>query len=422
MRQGRRITAWRCLVSAAVACGSPLVLAQSAAPVEPSAVPGDAQPTPAAGEAVPDDGTSTVPRFEMPEVEAARPSVEALPRPWVQGRETRVGMPASSVDLDPSVIGPMPGSPAPQLYREGDFVVDRLGRLRVLPNGATAFVFVDETGGEQAELEDEAILEPGARAMVLQPCQRLETMLSAAEQQEDRDALFRLTGQVHVYRGVNYLMPTELTGYQVQAETAPAAEAPPAEAPIDLPDAAADPDAPAPAPEQVGVQPTVEPRDPAEMMNAMAEELDALTQDDSASSSSGNYGGISAPLNPRRPQASPGSGVGVGGTRGAAGPSAGGGGDLVREGEFVVSRAGRVVRSSDTREVLFAFEADGPGLAEAPMGILPCRLRVWMEDAVSKRGDSAVFVVSGRVTQFRGANYLLPSVVKLRVESDALGG
>ncbi|MEM7576119.1 MAG: hypothetical protein AAF328_01480 [Planctomycetota bacterium] len=366
--------------------------------------------------------------MDRPGQAADRPAVEALPKPWVRGRESRVGMPAASVDLDPAVLGPLPGGPAPKLYREGDFVVDRLGRLRTLPNGATAFVFVDEDGVEpgvdDAVTEDLAATGPHARAVVLQPCQRLETMLSAAEQEQSRDALFRLTGQVHVYRGVNYLLPTELTGYQVEAKEEPlpdALDAPvaPAGPPATtLPDAAADLDAPAPV--TVGSAPTVDADDPDAVLDAMAEQLDALTEENP--SRSGNYGGISAPLDPSRVRTArttrPGAPNGVGAT--TAGGSSGG--PLVREGEFVLDRAGRMVRSSDRREVLFTFEADGPELAEAPMGILPCRLRMWMEDAVARRGDAAVFLVSGRVTQFRGANYLLPVSVKLRVDTAALGG
>ncbi|MEM1446597.1 MAG: hypothetical protein AAGF84_11105 [Planctomycetota bacterium] len=418
MRQGRRIAlcgglSW--VICAAVAWG------QAAPTVEPSAVPGDPQPEAAETESA---GTSDAPtpRMQTPGQPADRPTIDALPKPWVRGRESRVGVPAASVDLDPAIIGPTPGSPAPKLYREGDFVVDRLGRLRELPSGAIAFVFVDEESlareAEEAEpnLDDTAIESPGARAMVLQPCQRLETMLSAMEQEQGRDALFRLTGQVHVYRGVNYLMPTELTGYQVEQQSVPEAAVPEAVAPDDLPDAEADLDAPTPV--EVGSAPVIDADDPDAMLDAMAEQLEALTEENP--SRSGNYGGISAPLDPSRvrtAQTTP-----AAGPRGVARGSGAARGKLVREGEFVLNRAGRLVRSADRRDVLFTFEADGPELTEAPMGVLPCRLRMWMEDAVARRGDAAVFVVSGRVTQFRGANYLLPVSAKLRINTDALGG
>ncbi|MEM1097936.1 MAG: hypothetical protein AAGH92_04010 [Planctomycetota bacterium] len=424
MRQGRRTalhTGWGLWLSVSLAAS-----AQNAPTVEPTAVPGDPQPEAFESSSV-ESATqgSTPPRIETPgTIEQERPSVEALPRPWVRGRESRVGMPAASVDLDPAVIGPTPGAPVPKLYREGDFVVDRLGRLRALPTGATAFVFVDEpedvassNGEPDVLLNATAIDGPDARAMVLQPCQRLETMLSAAEQETDREALFRLTGQVHVYRGVNYLMPTELTGYRAEAPEAPAEPVEsPEQAPADLPDAEADLDAAEPV--TVGSSDPVDPDNPDAMLDAMAAQLDALTEDEP--SRGGNYGGISAPLDPSRVRTA--RTIQPGGSVSGTGASPPSDGKLLREGEFVLQRAGRVVRSSDRREVLFTFEADGPELAEAPMGILPCRLRMWMEDAVARRGDAAVFVVSGRVTQFRGANYLLPVSAKLRVEADALGG
>ena len=70
--------------------------------------------------------------------------------------------------------------------------------------------------------------------------------------------------------------------------------------------------------------------------------------------------------------------------------------------------------------MLFAFEADGRNAAEAPMIVMPCKLLELMEDTVIERGDQVVFLVSGRVHAYRGANHLLPTTMRLEIPSDNL--
>ena len=67
---------------------------------------------------------------------------------------------------------------------------------------------------------------------------------------------------------------------------------------------------------------------------------------------------------------------------------------------------------------MFAFDADGDtaASAEPPMLMMPCKLLQLMEDVVIERGDQVVFVVSGRVHTFRGANYLLPTTMKQKID------
>lgn len=93
---------------------------------------------------------------------------------------------------------------------------------------------------------------------------------------------------------------------------------------------------------------------------------------------------------------------------------------LRREGEFIISRAGRLVRSADAATVMFAFEADDADSPEPPMIMQPCRLLESMEDIVQQRGDEVVFVVSGQVHVYRNANYLLPTTMKIRIDHDNL--
>ena len=93
---------------------------------------------------------------------------------------------------------------------------------------------------------------------------------------------------------------------------------------------------------------------------------------------------------------------------------------LRREGEFVISRKGRVVATPDGGRTLFHFEADAESSPEAPMVLLQCRLLQNMEDIVHQRGDQAVFIITGQVFVYRGANYLLPTMFTLSIDKGNL--
>lgn len=86
--------------------------------------------------------------------------------------------------------------------------------------------------------------------------------------------------------------------------------------------------------------------------------------------------------------------------------------ELRREGEFVVTRRGRIVRSGDGAQALLVFESDSPSAPEMPMFLMPCQMLQNMENLVLERGDRMVFVVSGQVFTYRGVNYLLPTLMK----------
>lgn len=89
---------------------------------------------------------------------------------------------------------------------------------------------------------------------------------------------------------------------------------------------------------------------------------------------------------------------------------------LRREGSFVVSRRGRIARSSDGRHMLFVFEHETEQTPEPPMILVPCQMLETMETFVEKRGDQIVFILSGQVLTYRGANHLLPTMMKLAID------
>ncbi|MFH0983133.1 MAG: hypothetical protein V2A79_16560 [Planctomycetota bacterium] len=75
------------------------------------------------------------------------------------------------------------------------------------------------------------------------------------------------------------------------------------------------------------------------------------------------------------------------------------------DGYFLVDRVGRVVKEGEW--YVFVYEGDNASHPEPPLKLLPNQLleRVVLESQNAR--NSAVFVVSGEVTEFQNENYLL---------------
>ena len=86
---------------------------------------------------------------------------------------------------------------------------------------------------------------------------------------------------------------------------------------------------------------------------------------------------------------------------------------VIREGQFVINRRGRLVSGQSPNQTLFNFESDARTTTEAPMVLIPCKMLESMEDYVRQRGDHLVFVLTGQVFEYRGTNHLLPTIMRL---------
>jgi len=103
---------------------------------------------------------------------------------------------SGAIDIDPRVLGVAPGQEMPKLRREGEFIVNRRGRLVQAPNGRHV-LFVFQADSEQAP----------ETPMVFAPCLMLQNMEDIVRERGGK-VIFILSGQVLVYRGINYLLPT----------------------------------------------------------------------------------------------------------------------------------------------------------------------------------------------------------------------
>lgn len=93
---------------------------------------------------------------------------------------------------------------------------------------------------------------------------------------------------------------------------------------------------------------------------------------------------------------------------------------LRREGEFLINRRGRLVSSGDVNQKMFVFDGDSAAAPEPPMFLLPCRLLENMESLTKDRGDRMVFQLSGQVFVYRGANYMLPTMMRPAIDKGNL--
>lgn len=80
---------------------------------------------------------------------------------------------------------------------------------------------------------------------------------------------------------------------------------------------------------------------------------------------------------------------------------------LMREGNVIVDRTGRLKRSSDGTNWELTFEADGRAMKDPPVVVLSNLKLQIMEDQLKQTSRDLKFRVTGMVTEYRGRNYIL---------------
>lgn len=319
-------------------------------------------------------------------------------------RDGRSDIPTSRIEVDPRVLGVAPGEPLPTLRREGEFIRNRTGHL--LPAGERGYaVFIldpDEEAGDDRPI-----------AMVVAPNRALESLEDLVEERGEKVG-FTVTGQVHTYRGVNYLLITAPPKPWLEAPNETAGEAQPAES-----------QEPAEASEAVEVQQEEPPQDesaaddpdtplsPEQELEELLRQRGTPGAPDSANrpntGSPANTPG-SSPQPMRMPDIPRGGNADNPAVLGIAPEQQQA--ELVGEGTIMVRRTGRLVRSGDGSHAIFIFDSDGSENPEPPMILQACKLLEEMEAILYNQGGYIPFVITGQVQSYRGANYLLPTIMR----------
>jgi hypothetical protein len=81
--------------------------------------------------------------------------------------------------------------------------------------------------------------------------------------------------------------------------------------------------------------------------------------------------------------------------------------NLIREGQYIFDRTGRLTHGANGQDPELTFDADGKALKDPPMLILPNLNRMQMEKAVLGSSRDLRFKVTGLVTEYNGRNYIL---------------
>ena len=286
-------------------------------------------------------------------------------------------MPRESAAIEPAMpgAGVAAGLWETSLEGEGTFLVRRRATVLRAPTGEMV-ALLHATGDR------------GAQPVVLAPNETLERLERTMEGR-GLDAAYWLTGQMTVYRDRNYLMPSAFGISEVTPMAEDVAALPEVEA-----EAAAEEDA--------GVD-AIEP--PA------GSAIDAMNDPSVAD--------LIADLEERRrvPRGLTVEGRGMG--------AAARGGSLedveassareplVREGTFVLRRKARIVRT-DGGAWAVALDGDGESPADdAPMVLLPCMMLERLERVAGEGGEGMPVEISGRVTAYKGRNFVLPALFLL---------
>jgi len=90
---------------------------------------------------------------------------------------------------------------------------------------------------------------------------------------------------------------------------------------------------------------------------------------------------------------------------------------LMKEGDKVVDRTGRLTSSADGQRMEFVFDSDGRAMRDPPMVLIPNLSLMAMENAVGSSSRDLRFRVTGTVTEYKGRNYLLLEKVMVVADS-----
>ncbi len=243
------------------------------------------------------------------------------------------------------------------LMPEGTFIVRRSGVLIRATTGEWVAVLLDEGEAD------------GVRGLILLPCETLGRMVSLVGSRGPATT-FAITGQVFLYRGANYLLPTAYALELGQANPQQPAEG----ATEDL----LQPTTPSTDEEPAGFDPSVE-----SLLERLASEPPRSLVGQSA-----------APAPEGDVQDAPRW-------------------ELLREDTMIVRRQGRLVRIGGGQ---WAFSIDndttGQTSVDRPLQVLPCAALAMMEGLFGSEGEGESFQLSGRVTRYANRNYILPTLMR----------
>ena len=192
---------------------------------------------------------------------------------------------------------------------------------------------------------------------------------------------FEVSGEVFIYRGRNYLLPSLMTPFVIPSEAPPTANAAKVQPKADATTKPA-----APVDEEAIAN---------ELERKLAERIDRLPKAPVTPPSQ-------APANAAADVASPAAGNEAASSKMAP----------MRGDTRIQSRRGQLLRDNATGGWRFVFDGQLPDGGEPSMPVLPCLALERVETMVRQSDVSLPLVVTGTTTVFEGRVYLLPTIFR----------
>ena len=334
---------------------------------------------------------------------------------------------ASLVTATPSLAQTAaPSVPARrEAVREGMFLTARPGGLLRVSTGD--WVFVPQETGEGPQL----------RPMVILPSQTL-TRLAAGAQALTGQAAGVVSGQVFVYRGREYLLPT---AYRIIApeqisniptgltptepekghsdEVKPADAKPTDNKPADTKAEQASDTTPDTKPDE---RPQAKPlpknleKDPS--VEELVRDLEARkTQPRALTPRVGGGDRVTTNKTEAKPEAKSDVKTDANPGEKTAEVAKEAPVESLPEGKLITSMRGRVTRTGEG-ELAFSRDGDHDSPAGGAMVLLPCQTLQSLEELTAWRGETLVLEVSGRAFEFENRRYLLPTMFVVQAPSE----
>lgn len=256
----------------------------------------------------------------------------------------------------------------PPLLREGSFIARTVGTLREDPK-RHEWTFTPQAV-DRSGLSRDFILLPNE---ALGEATRTARLAPAA-------IAFELTGEIFIYHGRNYVLPSLMTPF-----VAAPSEPPPKPAPTSAPTTVKEPPPALPQDEEAIAK---------ELERRLAEKIDRLPKP-----------ALAPPTN-RRESAETSGGS-------SASPSDASKAPPMRGDTQIQSRRGQLVRDNATGGWRYVFEGQLAEGGEPSMEVLPCLALERIETSVRQSDVALPLVVTGSTTVFEGRTYLLPSIFRV---------
>ncbi len=265
----------------------------------------------------------------------------------------------------------------PSTLAEGAFVLGRPGQLFPGPNGLWIFV------------PDKETRHPGEGPVLLMPCHTLERLEAQWSGQP-----IEVSGEIFTYHNRNQLL---ISAYRIGVVPSTNTNNN-TEQPVNQSDTPADSQLQNQVDNQPDNQPASLEDDPD--VRDLLNELEFQNQPSNASEHSIHQDLNQDPsfdddLPPARPQVEISSNPG-----------------MFEEGTLILRKPSRMIRNPDGAWAI-VFDNDNPDAAQSPELIIqPCKMLMRIEPSVMEAGDSARLLVSGRIYTYKGAYYILPTLMQ----------